>query len=269
MCFAADAAVRDARRVGWQAGFSMLASELELPTNVLDSIPNGVLFYPCSGADFTVPLIAFSNRVTNFWFVDTGYTDDCLKEEITATRPELSCLLIRQDRKFWNPAAIPRSVWPEVQQRRYPWIEPLVCTDRYVQRRSGNIVTVNRRRGYGVACLRKREFESIAVFFYRGDSPVNGESSSGTLWLRENGINLFGEVIARMKPSGLIVTDGSNCSGGTLKPLRQCHRKSGNASLQKLDFQTRSGHYLRHVGRLNNRYGPTLVWRIESMKGNS
>ena len=53
----------------------------------------------------------------------------------------------------------------------------------------------------------------MAVSFYRGDSPVNEESSSGTLWFTQtkNRKSLISKVIEKFKDGGLVVTDGSNC----------------------------------------------------------
>jgi hypothetical protein len=237
----------------------------DIPSNVLESLPKVVLFYPCSGTDFAVPLFAFAANVTSFWFVDKQYTDDCLVKKITELCPGLVPLLEWQDQCIWEPAPTTKENWPDDEQLRYPWIEPIVYTERYLHCPSNELITIHRRRGYGVACLRKREFESIAVFFYRGDTPAKGEGSSGTLWLRENGMNLFGEVVTRMTSGSLIVTDGSNCSGASLKALRQVHSAPHDATLQleRTDFQTIAGRHFKYVGHVDPRYGPTLVWRMQ------
>jgi hypothetical protein len=89
---------------------------------------------------------------------------------------------------------------------------------------------------------------------------VNGEGSSGVLWL---GGELFSRVLELLVPSGLVVTDGSNPGPGGPESLSQFYlnRKiRDGAVLEAVQFEYQ-GREFECVGYVGEKYGPTLVWR--------
>jgi hypothetical protein len=116
-------------------------------------------------------------------------------------------------------------------------------------------------RGYDVfryAFLTLRK--PISVFFHRGDSP--GESGSNFYWL---GRKRLRDVIACLEPGGLVVSDGSL----TVRQFRSFHGKEANGSeaMQSAESFELAFRSWQCVGHLENRYGPTLVWKAIALDG--
>ena len=58
--------------------------------------------------------------------------------------------------------------------------------------------------------------EGIAAFFFRRDRPEDGEVSTGIRWLDEP---LLGQVLLKLEPNGLFVTDGARMTGDAPQDL--------------------------------------------------
>ncbi len=69
------------------------------------------------------------------------------------------------------------------------------AADTFVHRASGHEFRLHRWERRGEEAI--REMPKLGVFFYRGDHPVEGEGSSGILWL---GGDLFSRVLALLVP---------------------------------------------------------------------
>ena len=47
-----------------------------LPTEVLERLQGGHLFYPSAGDDIDTPIGVFSSWLSDFWFVDINYSEN-------------------------------------------------------------------------------------------------------------------------------------------------------------------------------------------------
>lgn len=236
-----------------------------LSPEALKQLPPGVLFYPCCGNDLAEPLTVFASYVKEFWFVDINYrtprVPSVLRQSSLFHRlPELRDRFEFLEGRAWTPTLVEQVANPPAHQSRHSWMVPRVRTEILRDRRTGETITVNRRSGYSVACLRNGDFGPISVFFYRGDS--EGEGGSNVFWLSYGGANLLDEVVSRMSPGAMLVTDGSNSRGDKTRPLRQLHHSEEMPPRPtRTLFSDRRGNLFKLVGHLGPRYGPTLAWQ--------
>lgn len=245
-----------------------LTTQYVVPMNVLESIRDTCLFYPCSGGDLVIPIQLFSPFITDFWFVDKGYFspgDQDTKYEKLDLPADKQAPLLKTDNnyRFIKSAIVGPVSW--APQNRD--IEPCVLTETYEHIASGRQIRVHRRRGYGFSALRY-EMQSIGVFFYRGDS--YGEGGSGNLWLHQDHVY---EICDKLIDGGLLVTDGSNRGAFTSKKHYDYHQFDGHRGL---DVNTDPEKYIRSVagftdnrgntfsciGYAGQRYGPTMIWQV-------
>ena len=132
--------------------------------------------------------------------------------------------------------------------------------DVFVHMASGNEFRVHRRQHRAEDYL--DELPELGAFFFRGDNPVEGEGSSGILWL---GRRLFTRVLSKLLPGGLVVTDGSNLGPNGPERLSEFYhdREVGRTALSlavPFEYKGRSFECIDYVGEKN---GPTLVWRVQ------
>lgn len=205
-----------------------------IPTNVrrlkseyLEPLAGTALFYPCCGRDLKVPLELFASVLSDFYFVDLH------------CRPPLPKLPAGTELKLESQSD--------------------AAADICVDRRSNREFRLHRwqRRGEDVLA----ELPNLGVFFFRGDNPVNGEGSSGVLWL---GSDLFSRVLTRLVSGGLVVTDGSNPGPHGPTHLSDFYhdrtiRDGAVATAVPFDYLERKFACIGYVGM---KYGPTLVWRV-------
>jgi hypothetical protein len=190
----------------------------------LEGIADTALFYPCSGQDLDLPVRLFASAVSDFYFVD-------------------------------------------IRQPRRPRIDDVATlasgrhvsgTDTFVHRVSGRSFRLHRWERRAEDAL--SELPRLGVFFFRGDNPVDGEGSSGVLWLGEQ---LFSRILDLLIPGGLVVTDGSNLGPGGPKPLSKFYddRQIRDIALSKATPFEYQGRQFQCVAYVGEKYGPTLVWR--------
>lgn len=165
-----------------------------LTPEIRESIVDTALFYPCCGEDLHLPIQLFASVVSDFYFVDVR----------KPRRPELHGL-----------------ARPKLPARRSG------DADAFVHLASGHDFRLHRRQHRAEDVL--HELPKLGVFFFRGDNPVDGEGSSGVLWL---GGDLFSRVLTLLVPGGLVVTDGSNPGPNGPKHLSDFYhnRKVGRAA---------------------------------------
>lgn len=226
--------------------------------NNITSLPDGVLFYPCSRSDIFTPIMEFSDWVDQFWFVDKYK----YHQGIGITRAfELSKLLSEHFEK------IDELIWePEKREDPSEWslTDPVIITETFKRKKDGRKITVNLRKGDGLSCLNKREFGNVSVFFYRGDS--SGEGGSGQGWFRDKDTRKrFRQIIERIPSGGLIAADGSNCTSKF--PL--CYFKQHSINVKSApdmpeisEFIYKKKFRIECVGRIYDRAVPTYVWRV-------
>ncbi len=199
----------------------------QLPSEVSARVRNTALFYPCSGNDLDVPIRLLAPAVSDFFFVDIR----------KPRRPTLAGFAhqILRPRNFGGP-------------------------DIFVHDESGREFRLHRIQHRAEEFL--DELPEIGVFFFRGDYPVDGEGSSGILWL---GSTLFSRVLRLLIPGGLVITDGSNPGPGGPRPLSDFYRdrKIGEAAASTARTFQFEGRSVRCVGYAGEKNGPTLVWQVE------
>lgn len=238
-----------------------------IDSSLLEPLKGGILFYPCSGDDFHDPLRFFAPYIQHFWFVDkTYFGNEKPKEPLLPVLKGTSNYKLLEKPRIWNAHSVQREEWAQARQERFPWRVPWVQSERYVHIESDQEILIHRRSGYGTGALH-HQIESLSVFFYRGDS--SGEGGSGTLWLqgRSHRRALIGEVLQKLVPGGLVVTDGSNCPrrGNPYAEFARFHNNhsiEAEATAQVKSFFDKHGRYMTCVGYVGERYGPTLVWQV-------
>lgn len=197
---------------------------------------DSTLFYPCAGKDLQCPITCFSDKIRDFYFADirrSGF-------------PRLSdrYSVIRRDQPYAG--------------------DPKKVKDTFYDKATGKEFYVHRWEDRGEAAI--HEISSIGIFFFRGDNPVDGEGSSGVLWLGEP---LFDEVLRRMAKGGLIVTDGSNTTSDGPKEFAEFWHKTdvGPSAVNRVKGFEYAGREFACIGYVGEKYGPTLVWQLKPTEG--
>ncbi len=241
-----------------------------LGAEALATVEGTALFYPCSGGDLEIPIRLFSPTVTEFLFVDRGYFtpghQDTKRYGYDRPADEVAPVLGgNADYKLLRKDIEGLPYW-SLHSRD---IEPCALTETYRHLTSGKTIKIKRRRGYGFSAFRN-DIRQIGVFFYRGDS--GGEGGSGNLWLKPDHID---EICAKLIDGGLLVTDGSQQSSRTNSspkaeyyPLAQyhgtrpCPKDSEEIVRATKPFTDSKGRTFQCIGYAGERYGPTLIWRV-------
>jgi hypothetical protein len=204
-----------------------LGADMHIDPTHLERIRGTTLFYPCCGRDLGVPIQLFGSVVSAFYFVDVAGP---------------------RHRRAQDDGLIPlvrgRSAGPR----------------RYRHRTSGSEFELHllQKRGEEVF----PDIPNLGVFFHRGDTLADGEGSSGVPWL---GGAWLVTIFRTLVPGGLLVTDGSNCPVDGPPELRAFHgdRTLGPRAARKARPFEFAGRRLACVGYAGERYGPTLVWRVD------
>lgn len=213
--------------------------------------PGGVLYYPCCGTDVAEPLQLFGDRISTFHFSE-------LRVRAIPTKRIDDWRIVHHEAVDVGCRKISHGPMHNIERTR--------------QVRVGRRHAITGQRGTRTiqiiwheydAVQAFEEIDSIAVFFFRGDCPHEGEGSSGVLWLREP---LFGKVLDKLLDGGLIVTDGSNGyhpkTNHDHAPLwRDWNAKpmANSSPPSNFDYANRR---FRCVGSVGHRYGPTYIWQV-------
>ena len=236
----------------------------------LAAVDGSSLFYPCSGNDLEAPIRLFSPHVTEFWFVDRGYFTPGHQDtrQYGYDRPADEVASVLEGNADYTLLRKDLAGMPSWSMHKRD-IEPCILTETYRHLPSGKTIRIKRRRGYGFSAFRN-DIRQIGVFFYRGDSP--GEGGSGNLWLKPDHID---EICAKLIDGSLLVTDGSQQSNRTISspkaeyyPLAQYHgsrpRPKDPEEIVRVTkpFADSKGRTFTCVGYAGERYGPTLIWRV-------
>lgn len=198
------------------------------------SIPQGILFYPCTGLDIIEPIELFADTIREFHFADLiPFTLPSIpKESLLA-----SSKIIKQG--YLNP-------------KLYQII--IDVNNKYL--------TINWHQTDAIKVLEK--LNNISVFFYRGDSIAG--SGSGIYWL---GKELFSKILTKIVNGGLIITDGSNPDEDyKIHPWKELylHSQLGHFSdnrIIKPNNFTYNNRCFTCLGPLGKRYGTVYAWKVE------
>ena len=240
---------------------------------------NKVLFYPCCGSDIIDAISYFHPLVDTFFFCDSGrnVADRNRNRKIKENLPDFN-LYKSTEECIWekNTYEIPfRSQLVNGRNRiNEPHLYKRVTTKLtqiWKNEKDNKKITIIRVVGDGYEVFTNDEMlKQIGIFFYRGDG--TGEGGSDVRWLETEkdigyscgGIGRhFDVVLQKIANKGLIVTDGSNC-GKEYGFFKQYWRDPGNAASFD-DSATKDGNIFKCIGKITERYGPTLVWQIEKV----
>ncbi len=163
----------------------------------------GALFYPSCGSDTYAPLNMFIDSVNAFHFVDHLIIPPLplLQRENRILLQGIGLAIERQETS--EPAG------KQNENRNQLLKHP--ANDEKCFQETWEFLVGGQRRSVEIFrhhCDNLEAFgalEHISVFFYRGDSP--GEGGSGQMW---TGRELFPQIVAKLTPRALIVTDGAN-----------------------------------------------------------
>jgi len=251
-----------------------------LSNKILEHLQDTQLYYPHSANDLFTPIKLFAPFITEFWFVDLGYfrSDEPADKVKPVLKDQQDFLLLNINVEGPPSAEIEhRYDQSKDPPKRYDYIEPCVCSERYRHVKTGRSILINRRRGYSVSGFRK-VVANLGVFFYRGDS----FDGSNIPWLTVHGWHkrhrrkyrkriedtfLF-RVLNSLVDGGLLVTDGSRCDGrhAPYKEFKRYHSRDDVGAeavgLVKPFHDDEYGRYFRCVGYAGQRYGPTLIWQV-------
>lgn len=226
-----------------------------------------LMVQPCVGRMFAPTIEAFHELVSELWFVDLN----------AFRKTELIPLLVGQPRYELIEQSFSGRFMPSAPRCKSTTEDMLSrtagCTEVYRDlQRPNRELRLHRQRQCAAEFLRRPPTNKrLGVFMHTGDS--NGEGGSELHFLSTQpetltGVTpLFPELNRQLRPSALVVTDGSNCD---IKPLREYHRKSQGGHevwqmLRKQEFFL-GGRSWRCAGWLPPCRGPTLVWHVNSVQ---
>lgn len=233
------------------------------PVETLSSLPSKVLYYPCSGADFELPVIQFASVIDVFWFVDKAYfsPDHCDTRHFGLDRPadEVSPLFKHPDFEYLRYELRGRPTFPCYRTN----IAPCVLTEYYFHIPTQRTIQLKFRRGYGFTGF-KVELNDLAVFFHRGDSM--GEGGSGGHWYSRKPKD---QIWTKLVDGGWLVTDFSLAGPQEVlgKLMDDINDLKYTQVSELLDppfqaYSPKDNITFTCLGYLGKRYGPTMVFRI-------
>lgn len=158
----------------------------------LNSLSDGVLFYPCAASDTKLVTDVFANLVASIYFCDVRHPKNRVREHFFDSK-----LIPFVGRVFTE-------TYTEILTLRHS-LASSQGTIRYCVGDSVHFFLQSMKR--------------ISVFFYRRDSSSpDGEGGSGVLWL---GPVLLDLVLSRVVNGGILCTDFSNSYGFLAERLQK------------------------------------------------
>jgi hypothetical protein len=242
---------------------------VECNINLNITIPKGILYYPCCGADTQEPIKLFLNYVDQFHFADI---DNISLPAVEGKEGRNRLNKIFEWGKFCGEREgelllkphwfVEKSIVYDIDIKKETLDFKMVLSDDECLPENPAIyqeIWSNSCDGFktevfchcndGIITL--FSLDKLSVFFYRGDSI--GEGGSGQWWL---GPNLFNFVLDKLLDDGLIITDGSNPD-----PMFRMAEWSPFWN-EKKDFVYR-GRNFKCLGQIAP--GATYVWQVKRL----
>ncbi|MCC6489492.1 MAG: hypothetical protein IT364_18485 [Candidatus Hydrogenedentes bacterium] len=222
----------------------------------LEHLRGSSFYYPCAGHDFEEPFSSFVPYIRDFWFVDIVYFRD---DSALNARP-----LFAGSKKVkfvgfdldGEPTAGMENRTDETTGRNYPFLTPCTRREQYEFIETGDLITVNRRRGFGEKSI--EHVPDIGVFFHRYDS--SGEGGSNREWLSERRFHLISE---RLRDGGVVATDGSLAQAHRFQEIRLRGQSPEVAFESERDRPfTMLNRVWTCIGWIGRTSPPTLVWKL-------
>ena len=218
------------------------------------------LFYPCAWYDWKDSFRYFSEEVDEFIFCDLKYKfnpknlnkfsiKDKEYEEISFTlRP--SVRIVDHTSNIENIKLMPAEFTKFIKHK--------------ISNKTKKIIF---KMESGQNCLDNFDDKEIYVFFHRGDSEGEGGSDLHFFTNRRNydgtAENLYSRLIKKLAPISFVVSDGSN--NDLIKNQKLNLTGMTDEQIQKEVIGKKFMHENLEwtcVKRLNDRNGPTLVWKV-------
>lgn len=218
------------------------------------------LFYPCAGPDWKDAFRYFSKEVDEFVFCDIKYRfnfenlkrfsiRDKEYEEISFTlRPPLR--MADHTSNLKNVKLIPAEYTKFVKYKISNKIKKIIF-----------------RMESGQNCLDNFNNEEIYIFFHRGDSTGEGGSDLHFFSDRRNyygtAENLYSRLIKKLAPISFVASDGSNND-----VIREQKLNLQGMTDEQIENEIIGKNFMYDnlewtcVKRLNDKNGPTLVWKV-------
>ena len=221
-----------------------VGSELTIPTGRM-------LYYPCSGRDFSQPIRTFANDVDTFWFADTSYLHR-FPSGVERGRLQLPPIFEVVGHSKQNLQLPNENEAPAIQIQ-------------WQHRRSERLIDAWFLSMDAVSVFRELQSarKPISVFWHRRDG--TGEGGSNLWWLHPNpGMHgapgFLDDVLASMANHGQIVSDGSNAmTTFQLEKKNQCDSEPPQDAVHEFEYKQWR---LKIVRDIHDQGSPTLVWEV-------
>lgn len=245
-------------------------------------IPEGPLFYPCSGHDTYKPIRLFFDSISEFNFVDS---------RIIPQLPQLECNLIGNNekknlvltrnnntnlpiRKELISSAIAFDPYDDtinnqkiadldrkgIKPAEYNGETGKIYKQEWQLVRGNRKVNIYRHKQDGLATF--CTLGNIAVFYLVRDS--EGEGGSGQRWFQKS---IFDYILDKLLDRGLIVTDGSGYDYNIINTAQwkslwaNTNAGSKNKSKKPEDFIYKERKF-NCLGECGKGYGPIYIWQV-------
>lgn len=226
-----------------------------------------LLFYPCSGADWSNLVYLYSEKIDTFVFSDLHYRFNAA--DIRKLRIGLGPDWIADDSSISVLGATSsecKTLFDE-KGRVYRWIEPGWLEITFSNSATNRTIKVVWRRGFGEYALQEFPENSIDIFCHRGDSDGEGGSASYFFADRKKRhrplSKLFSTLKTRLKDDVKLISDGSNTSFSHL-------RQAAKGLLQLDSIVRNNGLRWTLVAELPwhkaHQYGKCYEWRVHKIK---
>jgi len=235
---------------------------MTIPAECLKEVEGKQFFYPCALHDTEEAVRTFWPWIRDFMFTDIHYGTLSQLEPFNPP-PGLVRAGTMIDGTDNGPSQM---VTDGVLQYRH--VDPAIRLETFMTDQAQTL-TIRRRHGFGqYSLLEQFADRSIGVFMHRGDSP--GEAGSNTFFLgnvrkdHEPLSDLWAKLSQKLADTALIVSDGSNTR---FRFLKRFHHRAidGVMAFRAMHGRSwvRGGFKWQCVGFMENRYGPTLVWKVQ------
>jgi hypothetical protein len=218
------------------------------------------LFYPCAGPDWKDAFRFFCEEVDEFVFCDLKYKFNPKNlnrflignneyEDISFTL-RLPVRVVDHTSNFENVKLMPAEYTKFIKHKNSNKTKKIIFKMESAQN-----------------CLDHFNNEEIYVFFHRGDSPGEGGSDLHFFTNKRNyygtAENLYSRLIKKLAPISFVASDGSNND-----VIREQNLNLQDMTDEQIENEIIGKNFLHDnlewtcVKRLNDKYGPTLVWRV-------
>ena len=218
------------------------------------------LFYPCAGPDWKDAFRYFRDEVDEFVFCDIKYRFNFENLKRFSIRD-------KEYEDFSFTLRPPVRMIDHTSNLKNVKLIPAEYTKFVKHKISNKIKKIIFRMESGQNCLDHFNDEEIYIFFHRGDSEGEGGSDLHFFTNRRNydgtAENLYSRLIKKLAPISYVVSDGSN--NDVIREQNLNLQDMTDVQIENEIFGKKFIHDNLEwtcVKRLNDKNGPTLVWKV-------